>query len=211
MYAVDHGNQRVIRIDITTGSNIGTTPLYTSNEPVVEYSAINGYTQETVITGLDKPSGIDVIDNRLIVAEHATGEIIIYDISAMPATELYRVSTGYTSVQGINIGPDGYIWFVDQSSNGVYKIDITSFTEVKEATVTFNVYPNPVRDGVIYVNTNQALNGIIELRNLQGQLVAAKAINNQQESIEIDAESGMYFISIIENDKVISSQKVILE
>ena len=55
----------------------------------------------------------------MIVSEYETGDIVIYNITTMPAVELGRLSTGLSSVQGIKIGPDGRIWFVDGFLLGV--------------------------------------------------------------------------------------------
>ena len=212
LYAVDHGNQRVIRIDITTGTNMNVTPLYTPNEAVVEYTAISGYTQETVITGLDKPAGIDVIEDRLIIGEHTTGEIVIYDISVMPAIELDRISTGYNSVQGIKIGPDGNIWFVDQSSNGVYMMEVTSFAQVDSELVSFNIYPNPNTNGKIFIHSTQPTEATIEVRNTLGQLTASTQMNGHKALVDIENEaSGIYIVSIISEGTAVKTEKVIIE
>src|SRR5690606_14711560 len=114
LYVVDHGNNRVIRIDINTGT-VGGTPPYPPNEPYDEYTMVTGYTQETVVASgdLSGPAGIDVIDDRMIVSEFESGHIVIYDISVMPALELHRIETGFSSLQGIKIGPEGKIWGVD--------------------------------------------------------------------------------------------------
>ncbi len=211
LYTVDHGNQRVIRIDITTGSNMGTTPLYTSNEPVAEYSAITGYTQELVISGLTKPAGIDVIEDRLIVSENNSGEIIIYDISSMPALELGRIQTGFNSVQGIKIGPDGNIWFVDQNTNGVYRADITSLasTNVEELTV-FNIYPNP-SNGKFNIRSNDAIGASIEIKNMLGATVLKQNINASNTEIELDVQPGVYIASMIKDGKMLANKKVVIQ
>lgn len=211
LYVVDHGNQRVIRIDITTGSDIGTTPLYTSNEPVEEYIAINGYTQELVIDGLLKPAGIDVIEDRLIVSENNSGEIIIYDISSMPALELGRIQTGFNSVQGIKIGPDGNIWFVDQNTNGVYRADISSLANISiEEAPVFNIYPNP-SNGTFNIRSNDAIGSNIEIKNMLGQTIITKNINSSIIEFELNVAPGIYFASIIKEGKKVSSKKIIIQ
>ncbi|MGY8926874.1 MAG: hypothetical protein ACKVJC_06230, partial [Flavobacteriales bacterium] len=175
LYVVDNGNQRVIRIDITTGSNVGGAPNYPGNEPVAEYSEYTGYTQENVVTGLSRPAGIDVIDNRMIVSEYQSGEIIIYDISTMPAVELERISTGLNSVQGIKIGPSGRIWFVDQNSNGVYKLE-TGNLNVTELALDFSIYPNPASEE-INIFANIPFNGKVEVLDITGKVVHEEMIS----------------------------------
>lgn len=209
LYVVDHGNGRVIRIDITTGSDQGGTPNYANPEPVVEYTEYTGYVQESVLTGLLKPAGIDVIDDRMIISEFETGEIIIYDISTLPATELKRISTGFSSVQGIKIGPDGLIWFVDQNTNGVYKVSAGSLN-IEKLAMNFSISPNPTSGDVnIFVDT--PIEGMAEVRNPQGKLVASTPISGQSASMQIEASAGIYFVSIMSNGVRSGTQKVMIK
>ena len=208
LYVVDHGNQRVIRIDITTGSDMGGAPNYPMNEPVAEYTEYTGYTQETVVTGLSQPSGIDIIGDRMLVGEHDSGEIIIYDISSMPAVELDRISTELNSVQGIKIGPDGLIWFVDQNSNGVYKVEYGG-AGLTDLAINFSVYPNP-SSGEVNIQLNNEIEGSIEVVDLQGKLIFSKTISGQSNSMNIDALPGIYFINIVQNETVLSTKKVVI-
>ncbi len=198
IYVVDHGNQRVIRIDITTGSDQGGTPNYPMNEPIAEYLEITGYTQELVLSGLDKPAGIDVIDNRMIISEYQTGEIIIYDITNMPATELERISTGLNSVQGIKIGPDGRIWFVDGNSDGVYKLE-TADLGLNELTYEINVYPNPSA-GSFNVHVANQVEGIVEVSDVNGKIIATQSIDGYSAQLDLDVQSGIYFVNIVSGE-----------
>jgi hypothetical protein len=209
LYVVDHGNQRVIRIDITTGADQGGAPNYPINEPLAEYTEYTGYVQETVTSGLDKPAGIDVIEDRMIVSEYQTGEIIIYDISQIPAVELDRINTGLNSLQGIKIGPSGRIWFVDQNTDGVYKIEAAGLG-LDENQIEALMAPNPT-SGELTVLLNSDVTGTIEVRNLQGQLVSTEEISGNEKTIQIDAGSGMYFVSVIANGYSVITEKVIVE
>jgi hypothetical protein len=207
LYVVDNGNQRVIRIDITTGSNGGGTPNYPQNETLIEYSEYTGYTQENVVTGLDRPAGIDVIDNRMVISEYESGDIIIYDISVMPAVEIERISTGLSSVQGVKIGPKGRIWFVDQMSNGVYKLE-AEFLNVEELNLAFNVYPNP-STGEINIFAQSPFNGKIEVIDVTGKLIHEEMISGQAASMNLKATPGIYFINMV-NENVKSETKRII-
>ncbi len=209
LYVVDNGNQRVIRIDITTGSNIGGAPNYPGNEPVAEYSEYTGYTQENVVTGLSRPAGIDVIDNRMIVSEYQSGEIIIYDISTMPAVELERISTGLNSVQGIKIGPSGRIWFVDQNSNGVYKLE-TGNLNVTELALDFSIYPNPASEE-INIFANIPFNGKVEVLDITGKVVHEEMISGQAVLINLNATPGVYFVNLINNNFKSETKRIIIK
>jgi hypothetical protein len=209
LYVVDHGNQRVIRIDITTGSDLGGAPNYPINEPLEEYTEYTGYTQETVVTGLLKPAGIDVIGNRMIVSEHQTGEIIIYDISTMPAVELERISTGYSSVQGIKIGPNGLIWFVDQNSNGVYRINAGDLG-IDELALDFEIFPNP-SEGTVHVGLSESIEGVLEIRDIQGQLIQQAQVHGQSIILDLNVSSGMYFVNTVQNGVMSKSKRLIIK
>lgn len=209
LYAVDHGNQRVIRIDITTGSDIGGVPNYPGNEAVAEYTEYTGYTQETVVVGLAKPAGIDVIGDRMIISEHETGEIVIYDITTMPAVELERLSTGMSSVQGVKIGPEGRIWFVDANSNGVYKIEANELG-LEEQALTFSLYPNP-STGMVSLVLPSIMEGSVVVRDITGKLIVKNEIDGHNMSLQVGAEAGIYFVTIIVNGQVSQAKKLIIK
>ena len=126
VYIVDYGNQRVIRIDVDSGTPNG-TPTFAPLESYAEYSSVTGYTWETVVgNGLVEPAGIDIVEDRMLVSDYATSEIIVYDISSMPATELGRIATNAQGIMGIKIGPDGHIWYVDYDANTVNVIRLNA-------------------------------------------------------------------------------------
>jgi len=211
LYVVDHGNQRVIRIDITTGSNLGGTPNYPSPETLAEYAEYTGYTQETVVSGLSKPAGIDIVENRMIVSEYESGEIIIYDISTMPAVELDRIASGYNTVQGVTIGPKGYIWFVDESSRGVYRVEVPNL-EVNELTASanFTLFPNP-SSGDVQLNVKNKIDATIEVRDLQGKLVTVETISGQTLTMNLNVLPGMYFVTMIADEFNSVTQRLVIK
>lgn len=148
LYIVDGGNQRILRMDITTGDPAADLTPYA--EPLAEFKRYAGVVQETLIsTGLTEPCGIDVMGNRLLVSDHSNGDIIIYDIGVTPVMEMGRVHTGQPGIQGIKIGPDGKIWYVNRANHEVVRIDgpeekIDSVpTGVSEIQPVVDVFPNP--------------------------------------------------------------------
>lgn len=196
LYVVDHGNNRVIRININTGT-VGGTPPYPANEPYEEYAMVTGYTQETVVASgdLSRPAGIDVIEDRMIVSEFESGEIVIYDISTMPALELGRIETGFSSLQGIKIGPEGKIWGVDYNSNTVFRIDDSALSANNIDVAEPIIYPNPTRDVVRIINLEPYAH--IQLFNIQGKLIKEINTNDQEVKIAIsDLESGIYTLRV---------------
>jgi hypothetical protein len=117
LYIVDAGHKRILRLNTLSGTP-GGKPKQPEMEPVKEYVNMTGAIWEIVTDkGLSQPSGIDILNNTLIVSEYSTGEIIFYDISAIPAKEVARIKTGSKGITGIVIGPDGRIWYVNAIAN----------------------------------------------------------------------------------------------
>lgn len=173
LYTIDAGNGRIIRMNPESGEVTGTFPH--PNEPLAEANEIEGTDWiEIVNSGLIEPVGIDVIDNYMLVSDHATGEIIIYDVSTVPAVELKRLETGRTGLMGIKIGPDGLIWFVDQDEDELVRANITNIVQVSNSELQNNiaVYPNPSA-GIVMVNFTNVENTSVNVNvvNALGEIV----------------------------------------
>lgn len=213
VYCVDYGNDRVFRIEMGTG-NIGGTPSFGQTEPLAQYSNVTGFTQNDVVTtGLVEPSGIDIIEDRMIVSDHSTGEIIIYDIASMPATELGRISTGATGIMGIKIGPEGKIWYVDYDANTVNRIDVAPLS-VDELTLenALSVFPNPAKDN-FSVNLKGTLNGVttVSVYDLTGKIVFNETMNSNQLVVNTEEWSNGIYQVRIEGDSQVSAEKIIIQ
>ncbi|MBL4734786.1 MAG: T9SS type A sorting domain-containing protein [Flavobacteriales bacterium] len=156
LYIVDNGNQRVLRLDVNSGS-VGGTPTYGPYETLAEYKNVDGATWEVVVnSGLVEPSGIDVIDDRMIVTDHSSGDIIIYDISSMPAVEIKRIVTGEPGIMGTVIGPEGRIWYVNYQMNKLVKIEPSSIVGPSAITSaqSTDISCNGFSDGTITIVAN---------------------------------------------------------
>lgn len=199
VYVVDYGNQKVFRIQMNTGT-LGSTPSFGPFESVVEYKYMTNYNWENVVTtGLLEPTGIDVIDDRMIVSDYATGEIIIYDISIIPATELGRVNTGAEGIMGIKIGPEGKIWYVDYDSNSIHKMtDIDVGIEEYSLEDAVTIYPNPVINNVNIVLKEFLVSDVnIEITDITGKIIYKSSIDGLSNKVNTESWiSGIYIIHI---------------
>lgn len=119
LYICDTGGKRVIRMDINSGSKNSDIPLL--YEFLAERSEWTGATVEVFATGLEDPCGIALNENRLFVGDNSSGEIIAYDINSNE--ELARVQTPSSNLRGLEIGPNGKLWYVDYDSGDVVRID----------------------------------------------------------------------------------------
>jgi DNA-binding beta-propeller fold protein YncE len=195
LYAVDNGNQRVIRLDINTGQ-AGGMPSFGPFEPLAEYKHMTGYTWEEVITtGLTEPAGIAVLEDRLLVSDYATGEILVYDISGMPATKLGSIETEAEGIMGITIGPDGYIYYVDFDGKTVTQITpaITGIASKRPAQ-SISLAPNPSANGVLHIK-NASANSHIQVFDLAGRLAFSGKVHDAAIHTGIE-EKGMYLVEV---------------
>lgn len=209
LYIVDNGDKKIMRINIQTGAVSG-TPAWGPHETIAEYKYVTGYTYETVVsTGLTQPCGIDVIDNRMVVTDYSTNEVIFYDITSMPAVELYRVAVpNANGIMGIKIGPDGKLYMADYGNNRVLKIEPTTPNAVNdiEANSSFTIAPNPANDFVYIRNSNSAISiNKILITDVTGRVIkeypSSDKINISQLSV------GQYILSI-QSNKGIQNFKV---
>lgn len=126
LYIVDSGNQRILRLNADSGQYwYGLNPY---GEQLNQYWMMDGAEWDVIInSGLERPSGIDIYEDRLIVSDFATGDIIFYDLSAIPVTELGRLSTGNEDgIMGIKISPDLKVWYVNYATNQLVRLDVNT-------------------------------------------------------------------------------------
>jgi hypothetical protein len=171
LYIVDHGNDRILRLDVNTGT-IGGTPSFGPFEGIVEYSYVTGYTWEEIVnTGLVEPSGIAHIDDRLLVTDHSNGDIIVYDVNNN-FNEIGRIQTGAPGIMGIEIGPEGHIWYVNASTSEVVRLDMIGLgTGDLSLENQLTIHPNPSQ-GVITINSTVEMAGMeIVLTDVTGRIV----------------------------------------
>ena len=212
LYVVDNGNDRVLRLDIHSGAVSTTLPLI--NEPLAEHSQMSNVTWEVILTdSLERPSGIEIIENRLLVGDYANGDIIIYDIDNN-FSELGRISTGQAGLTGIKIGPDGAIWYTNRLQNTLTRIEPGEVTSVIDNDLQdqIRISPNPT-SGLINVKLNL-------ITMAEGWLRVFDAVGNElvsfkpsESNVQLDLSrfhDGVYFLSVM-NDGAMAIEKIILQ
>lgn len=204
LYGCDPVEKRIFRVDITTGNYVSNRTKL-NNEPLTGYFTYTGLQNETVVnTGLSAPVGVDIFNNRLIVTDNGTKEIIIYDISST-IKEIGRISLNYSlspDIMGIKVGPDGKIYFVDKSNKAAYMINNSSVPSVginEFLPSSFTLYPNPIND-VLTINSEIEIDRI-EISNLLGEKIFYKDVLKEK-LIQLNTtnlKEGIYIISISAN------------
>jgi hypothetical protein len=119
LYIADTGAGRVIAFEPESGDFVQDLPF--TEEVVLEYSEYADANWQVFADDLSRPSGIAFRDNRLFVGDHDTGEIIAYN--ATTGEELGRLDTGAGELMGIEIAPDGKLWFVDAEFDEVIRVE----------------------------------------------------------------------------------------
>jgi hypothetical protein len=195
LYFVDGGNQRILRLDITTGTTNG-APSWGPQETLAEYQKMTGFTWEEVVTiGLVEPAGIDIIEDKLVVTDHSNGDIVFYDVSTIPAMEIGRIQTNEPGIMGTVIGPNGKLWYANATLNKVVKIEPSTIIlaiEENQLVLSGNrIYPNPVLNTLNFTSTAN----FVEIFDLNGKLILA--VNNNTNAIDVSMlNKGVYFIDV---------------
>ncbi|MGV9012519.1 MAG: CARDB domain-containing protein [Flavobacteriales bacterium] len=202
LYVVDFGGQRVLRLDINSGT-VGAPPTFGPHEGMAEYETITGATWEPVITtGLVKPAGIEVIGDRLLVSDYATGDVLVYDLnSAPPFTQVGTIATGAPGIMGIKVGPDGRLWYVNTTNNEVVRIDPAAGAGIADNILpTLSAHPNPTT-GKVYIAGLSAVdrNATLDVLDMTGSIVLTLPVSTALEGFDLSAlANGVYGIHIRE-------------
>ncbi len=201
LYAVDIGNNRVIRLDINSGEVMNALPLI--NEPLAEHSQMGNVTWEVIIDSLDRPCGIEVIGNRLLVGEYTSGEIIVYDIDNNFA-ELGRIVTGEAGLTGLKIGPDGSIWYTNRIENTLTRLEPGEVTATEEEMVLaqIRVWPNPSLGTILIELPDDLVNSRNEvwLSDMTGKTIRQWAdIKGRQQLNFGELMDGIYALTVFNN------------
>src|SRR5690606_26634008 len=189
---------RVLRVDINSATTMNPNlPLI--NEPLAVHATMNADWEVIINEGLDRPCGIDLIENRLLVSDYATGEIIIYDMDNEFA-EMHRIDTGEPGITGIKIGPDGNIWYTNRPQNKVMMVAPDPITSVKQLSnhIEVSITPNPTT-GLVNIHLPQHNGQLIHfsLFSASGQQIFQGKFADQFETLDLsDLQNGVYFVRI---------------
>lgn len=201
LYGCDTKGKNVFRIDITSGSYEKDLSTVTS-EPLGAYEAFTGHTQEVLFTeNLDRPVGIDIQGDRLIVSDFGLAELILYDLQNME--EVGRISlksiTGI-GVKGVKIGAQHKIYICDDGNDQVHVLDNpktitpTGVDDV-QSLGGIQVFPNPVREKLNFTVKGQ--NATYNVFSVAGEiLMGGKVLNGTHHIPTSSLDNGLYLLSI---------------
>ena len=212
LYACNSQQNRVISINTNTGTPGASSTPY---EEVAIYKTMDNFVwEEYITTGLDEPTGIDIVGNHMIVSNYNTGDINLYDISGSSALLLGVIPTGSNGIMGVKVGPDGLIWYVNSVTDQVMRVELgpVSVTE-NENNVSVNAWPNPAGDVLNFSYSNSGLmhNAYVTLIDMSGRIVMQESFGNKH-SIQVNIASlpNQVYTALIHSDNQQSIAKKIV-
>ena len=126
MYVANFNGGSVFVMDTKSGENARTArqeyPIFSSRLPSFEYS-IYECVDHKVFVEVDKPTGVAVSDGKLFVASNGR-EIRVYSLETVSL--LFVVETEYENIQGLTMGQDGRLYFVDSVKNELVAVELDS-------------------------------------------------------------------------------------
>ena len=120
LYIADTGGGRIVAVDADSGRYVdearndlgGNFTLWSSPLPSFEYTLFGCARHKTLASGINKPSGVALHGDTLLVGEHGTGKIIAFNKTT--GVKLGEMTTGAKKLFGLAVEPKtGVVWFVD--------------------------------------------------------------------------------------------------
>jgi hypothetical protein len=182
LYIIDAGTKKLKRVNPATASNVGSLTVPASGaEALAGYWQMTGATVQVLDSFMSsQPCGIDLYNGRLLVGDFNNGNIHVYNITGTIPVKLGTIATGQSGMMGLKVGPDGKIWFVNQTQNTVVRIDPTSAVN-NDVAVDAITAPNLVPFDAHFYNTgfNQCagtITPIITIRNTGANTLSSATI-----------------------------------
>ena len=126
LYIADAGANRVLWVntDDTTTSSLDIMGESSRLEPLAEYSDITGIEWGVLDTGLNRPSGIALDGDQLFVSTNGDGKITAYELNTdgKGGVQADSIQTSASSIMGLEIGPNGLLYYVDNGQDEVVLI-----------------------------------------------------------------------------------------
>ena len=145
LYIADTGGQRILWVN-TQDSNITINDIRGAEsqmEPLHEYNEATGIEWGILASGLSSPSGLKYHEGVLFVSQNGNGKITGFNLEedGKGFSESRTVETNAASIMGLEIGPDGKLWYVDSQRNLVIRLDPYQDTDFDEVRDDIDIYP----------------------------------------------------------------------
>lgn len=209
LYVCNSQQNRVIRINTYSG-----TPGEDAvpHEATEIYAHMENFEWEVFIDqGLDGPTGIDIVEDRMIVSNYNTGDINLYDIGGNIPILLTTIPTGSNGIMGVKVGPDGKIWYVNSVTDKVMRITFAPVNVEEMTSLNFDIFPNPSADGNINLNIPQVSGlSLVQITNQLGEVVYNSQLASGKHTLQLPLTKGVYNIQVIGPEGLSGVKKVIM-
>jgi hypothetical protein len=117
----------------------------------------------------------------------------------------------FTPLQWVDLRGNGSPQVFIGGAKGSYVYQTISSEDIAPATTpsTVHVFPNPTKDEFIVNLPTSNVETIIRVTNLQGKILTTQMVNESSFKFGKELKAGAYFIQVMQNNKVIYSQKII--
>ena len=146
LYISDTGANRVLWVNThdTTTTSVDIYDDPSRVEDLAEYMEVTDVEWGIFDTGLSRPSGIALHDGTLFVSQNGNGKITGFNLDpdGKGFSNSRTVNTNAGSIMGLEVGPEGKLWYVDSLNNIVIRLDPyedADFDQVRDST---DAYPN---------------------------------------------------------------------
>jgi len=120
LYIADTGNNRIVWVDTDAPVTLTATTEGQMDSTLEEYSEASGASWGVFSYGVTRPSGLVLGDDHVFVSERSTGKIHAFDYDGNSVAEL---QTNADEIMGLELDPDGNLWFVDSGEDRIYRVD----------------------------------------------------------------------------------------
>ena len=200
------------------GSGISIYGMDENNKAYIRNNVItNNHWGITVINAADVDLGTE--DNWGHNVIHGNGHVYnyganygIFDLYNNSAYDITAVGNYWGTIDEQEIEEHITHQFDDPSLGLVYYIPFLTEDGVNEVKTTgFEVWPNPVSKGCFTLTLEKAMPTEVVIYNVNGQVVKSQSIDNQINTINIEAlKSGVYFVEV-KNTESKNVKKIIIQ
>ena len=146
LYISDTGANRVLWVN-THDTTITSVDIYddpTRVESLAEYMRVTDVEWGIFDTGISRPSGIALHDGTLFVSQNGNGKITGFNLDpdGKGFSNSRTVNTNAGSIMGLEVGPEGKLWYVDSLNNIVVRLDPHEDADFDQVRDSLDAYPN---------------------------------------------------------------------
>ena len=146
LYISDTGANRVLWVN-THDTTITSVDIYddpTRVESLAEYMRVTDVEWGIFDTGISRPSGIALYDGTLFVSQNGNGKITGFNLDpdGKGFSNSRTVNTNAGSIMGLEVGPEGKLWYVDSLNNIVVRLDPHEDADFDQVRDSLDAYPN---------------------------------------------------------------------